>query len=463
MYTRSFLLGLLSIIFLGCQSEVIEITEPSNDEALKANSEISSLIKRVTIKDGSIDNIIDYANCITIKLPVTVIANGVELIINTEDDYELIEAIFDKSDNDTDALKIIFPIEIILSNYTKIKVKNDDELKMFTKECAGENKIDDDIECLDFIYPITLSIYETSNQIAKTISIENDEQFYKFIDIMNSSNVVQINFPIKVLLYDGTEKTINNMTALKNIIEESNNICDEDDDFDFEDDDCFDCTEEKITTLLLSCSWIVDKIKINGIDHTELYNKYNFVFAENGTVKASNLVNTYNGTWVILKSNDKIVVKIFIQNFPDFSFNWILYEIEDNNEIDLRFEDNRLEFEKTCIKEKINLEKILNEETWFISYYKDKGEIKTNNFTDFKLDFKQDYTVTATNGSTVVNGTWSVEYDSGKLELELDFNGKIPLNQIEKNWLVIDVLNNKIELKDTESNNEDSKLIFEKI
>ena len=235
MYARIFFLSLFLIVSTSCQNEIIDIIQPSNDDVLKAGTNVTKLIQRVVTKDGSKDNIIDHANCITIQLPITVVVNGIELIIKTEKDYELIESIFDESDVDVDTLKIIFPIKIILSNYTKIEVKNDDELKIFTDECKGENEVDDDVECIDFIYPITLSIYDSANQLAKTLSIGNDEQFYKFIDNIKDFNIVQINFPIMIVLYDGTKKIINNMNTLEDVIEGAKDVCDEDDDNDFDD------------------------------------------------------------------------------------------------------------------------------------------------------------------------------------------------------------------------------------
>lgn len=235
MYARIFFLSLFLIVSTACQNEIIDIIQPSNDGVLKAGNNVTKLIQRVVTKDGSKDNIIDLANCITIQLPITVVVNGIELIIKIEKDYELIESIFNESYVDVDTLKIIFPIEIILSNYTKIEVKNDDELKIFTDECNGENEVDDDIECIDFVYPITLSVYDSANQLAKTLSIGNDEQFYKFIDNMKDFNIVQINFPIMIVLYDGTKKIINNMNTLENVIEGAKDVCDEDDDYDFDD------------------------------------------------------------------------------------------------------------------------------------------------------------------------------------------------------------------------------------
>lgn len=463
MHAKRLFFNLLIIVLISCQNEHIEVIEPSDNEVLKANSAVTNLIKRIATKDGSPDNIIDFSNCIHINLPVTVIANGFEIHIKSEDDYKLIEAVFDKSDDDNDTLKIIFPIEITLSNYLKIKVNNETELRKFTDECKGENEIDDDIECIDFIYPINLSIYDSSNQLAKVVIIENDEQFYKYIETIGNTNIVQINFPIQVILYDGTKKNLANLIDLENIINESKDICDEDDDYDFDDDDCSNCTTDKTIALLLSCSWTVDKIKTNGVDYTDLYSNHEFEFKENGILKVTKNTDTYNGTWEVTRENEMIIVKILTPNLPQFSSNWILYEIEEDNEIDLRNGENRLEFEKTCISKKNEVQNILNDGIWKITYIKESNEIKTNLFTNFKFDFKEDFTVVVTNGTTIINGNWQVIYDSGDLSLKLDFNEVDPFDQIEDTWLIINILMNKIELRNDEDSSSDSILIFEKL
>jgi len=159
-----------------------------------------------------------------------------------------------------------------------------------------------------------------------------------------------------------------------------------------------------------------------------------------------------------------IFVDINFDNFPDFSFKWMLYEIEDNNEIDLRFEDNRLEFEKTCIEDKIELVNILNEGTWLVARFNDKGETKTSNYNDFVLDFKEDFTVTATKGDDIVEGTWAVIYDSGKLKLELNFGETIPFNEFNEDWLAVNIQNARVEVNNLDdSGNEESNLVFERI
>lgn len=341
-------LNLFLVGFISCQKEISQTIQPNQNEVLIANAVVTALVKRTVTNDGSKDNIIDNASCISIKLPVTVVVNGVSLSIESEADYNDIEAIFDEFDDDDDQLNIVFPIMIILSDFSQITISNSEELEGFVDDCGGENEIDDDIECIDLVYPISFSIFDSANQLAQTVTVLGDEQFYKFIDDIESYDIVQINFPIKVLLYDGSEKTINDMDALENAIEEAKGSCNEDDNNDYNDDDCNDCTKEQISQLLVTCSWIVDKLEINGIENTDKYTDFLFTFLQDGTVKAKSNGNEIMGTWSTESVDNVILVKINFNNLPDFSFNWILYEIEDSNQIDLRIEENRLEFEKKC-------------------------------------------------------------------------------------------------------------------
>lgn len=338
-----FLVGLIA-----CQKEISQTIQPNQNEVLIANAAVTALVKSTVTNDGSKDNIIDNASCISIKLPATVVVNGVSISIESEADYDDIEAIFDEFDDDDDQLNIVFPIIIILSDFSQITINNSEELEGFVDDCGGENEIDDDIECIDLVYPISFSIFDSANQLVQTVTVLDDEQFYKFIDDIESYDIVQINFPVKVLLYDGSEKIINDMDALENAIEEAKGSCNEDDNNDYNDDDCNNCTKEQISQLLVTCSWIVDKLEINGIENTDNYSDFLFTFLQDGTVKAKSNGNEITGAWSIENVDNVILLKINFNNLPDFSFNWILYEIEDNNQIDLRIEENRLEFEKKC-------------------------------------------------------------------------------------------------------------------
>lgn len=343
-----FFLSLFFVAFISCQNEITQIKEPAQGETLKVNANVTNLVQRTVTKDGSKDNIIDNASCLQVQLPLTVTVNGLEVNVNSEDDFEIIEAIFDEFDDDSDHLEIFFPIEIILSDYSKITINSHDELEALIEDCGAENEIDDDIECLDFVYPISFSMYNSENQLIETVKTENDEQFYKFIDALDDNDIVVVNFPISVILYDGTERIIENMELLENVIEEVKDACDEDDDNDFDDDDCDDCSQDQLSQLLKTCSWIVDNLEINGIELTAQYTNYKLFFLGEGVLKAINNGNEIFGTWKVESSSNGILLKINFATLADFSFAWRLYEIEDDNEIDLRFEDHRFNLEKNC-------------------------------------------------------------------------------------------------------------------
>ena len=67
--------------------------------------------------DGSVDDIMDDADCFSVDLPVTVLVNDLSITINTLSDLQLIEDIYNEFDTDEDSLEFSFPITIILYNY----------------------------------------------------------------------------------------------------------------------------------------------------------------------------------------------------------------------------------------------------------------------------------------------------------------------------------------------------------
>ena len=474
-----FLLLSLSIfiVFISCQSEINSIEQSSESETLNAASGVATLVQRTVSQDGSKDNIIDKASCITVSLPVTVSANGVEITVENESDFELIEQVFDEFEDDDDILEIAFPIVITLSDYTEITVNNIEELQNLASECKGENEIDDDIECIDFVYPITLSKYDANSQLIETIVVNNDMQFYALLNHLGDGNIISINFPIIMKLYDGTEEIINNMEEMGNLMKDAEFMCDEDDDNDYDDDDCMHCTENQISELLQTCSWNIHKIIINDIDKTAQYTDFTFTFLEDGTVKTIIAGEYIYGTWELSTSQDGMgmgnqsqagkYINIYFEGYPDFSFNWMVYGMNDDNEIDLRVDQNRLTLEKVCDNNnegKTELMNILNEGTWLVANFNDKGQSETTNYNDFVIDFKNNSLVTATKENNTIEGSWSVFYENEKLKLELNFGESMPFNKFNENWLTVDVKSTRVEVNNLDdSGNEESNLVFERI
>lgn len=303
MITNSKLLVLIVflMIFMGCQKEVIEVINPPPKDVITAQSAVVDLIKKTTLKDGSFDNILDRASCTSVMLPVTVIVDSMVIEIDSVEDFEIIEAIYDEFASDTDELFFIFPIHIILADHSELTINNEDQLEDIIKDCI-EDGADDDIECVDFVYPIIARVFDTNNQLAEVITISNDKQWYEFLSALNDETLVGIGFPISLALFDGTELSAADNDELETILEANGITCDEDDDNDFDDDD--DPADPALAAVLLNGEWRINSFVRNSIDETTDFAGFAFTFIANGTAEADNGITQISGTWEIQTEDD---------------------------------------------------------------------------------------------------------------------------------------------------------------
>ena len=323
---------IIALFFLGsCQEEVIEITNPDNSSTINSESPLADLVQKTSMKDGSVDNILDNTSCSTVVLPVTVIANGIEVVINSEEDYKLVERIFDESETDDDELEFIYPIKVILSDHAEVTVNNDDELEDLLKDCV-EGGFDDDIECLDFIYPLNISIYDAANQVLDVITITNDEELHDLFESLEDEDFISFNFPLTLLLLDGTVVIVNDNDALEDLIEDEADDCDEDDDNDYNDDD-IDDTELK--AILIEGEWAITYF-FDDIDETASFNGYTFTFFEDESAIAKKDGIETEGHWESYGDDGSLEIEL---NFGSES---PLDELEEDWGV-VSFSDTRIE------------------------------------------------------------------------------------------------------------------------
>ncbi|WP_438962315.1 hypothetical protein [Nonlabens sp.] len=344
-------LGIVTLL-VSCNNEEDLTASPSAQERITANSVIADLMSKTASNDGSFDNIIDNASCLSIQLPVTVTVNGTILTINNTNGYQDIEDIIDLFDDDVDSVIISYPVTVILPDFSTVVVNDHTELAALSANCSDDNELDDDIECIDFQYPITASIFNANNDLINTITINNDNEMYQFIDDIDDYAAVTINFPITIILADGTMQTVNNIQELEDEIELAEDSCDEDDDNDFDDDDCENCTTSDLENLFADCNvWMVDGLEINDTDLEDNYDNYTFTFNNDGTITVTDNTNVFNGTWTANGTGSNIIFTINITGLPDFNNAWNLHEFEresDEAEIEFRLGDDELEFESDC-------------------------------------------------------------------------------------------------------------------
>ncbi len=113
-------------------------------------------------------------------------------------------------------------------------------LRISIGDGKSENDItnDEPIECIDFVYPFSVSAFDSQTELITTVSFENDDSLNLFLIDLNDNDVVNINFPVVLVLSDGLEISTNNLSELEEVIEIAiNDDCDDDDDDDDDNDD----------------------------------------------------------------------------------------------------------------------------------------------------------------------------------------------------------------------------------
>ncbi len=438
------------LLFTSCQEETLELTQAAQEEILVAKSDVSELMKQTATNDGSIDNIIDRSNCFNIVLPVTVNVNGLEVIIDTKEDFKVIESIFDEFEDDDDLLDIIFPITIVLNDYEEITIQNKTELQRYREMCKGENEDDDDIECVDFRYPIVFSVFNQDNNLLNTIRVLNDREMYNYINRITENDVIGINFPIVLTFLDESILTINNLSELEEALKNAINSCDEDDDNDYGDDDF---TLERLNKLLVMCPWIVNNIRRNNTNLSDNYREYAMLFKEDGTVKVrARNGDLITGSWKTRMTDRGALIKLEFDSFVDFTLEWIVYDI-DRGKIKLFTQGgNHIILEKKCDivfdHSKERIKNILQECFWRIARLRINNFDKESQYIGTPLKFNNDGTVKLRIQGELVNGTWDIlEADAGFV-LQMSFNNRPDLNLY---WLITQLEFNKLKLENQNS------------
>ena len=315
---------MLLFILGGCQDESEEITLPPSDEVILPNSPLVDLVKKIALNDGSPDNILDNSSCFSLVLPVTILANGQELRINSEDDFELVERIFDEAENDDDTLRIFFPVTIVLANHTTMVISYQEALEDIVDECS-EGGNDEDIECIDFKYPITFSFYDSDSQVPGVPTVNNDEELFELFDGFANGQFISFKFPITVMLWDENEVVVNDNNQLEDLIENAIGDCDEDDDSDHNDDDIDDAA---FVAVLTSGEWRVNYF-FDQTDKTAAFENFVFTFAADGTALAADDTSSLNGTWKSYGDSGVIELEFDFEEEPplnDLLADWELVE-----------------------------------------------------------------------------------------------------------------------------------------
>ncbi len=408
---------LLIFIFLAllvttsCQDEQSDLENPNNEETLEPNSALVNLMRNTTANFGAYDDVLDNASCFSIELPVTIVISDITITIEAESDLEELEELLSSFNVEDDAPEFLFPITIIFSDYSEITIENEEQLESFINQCDDEDEV---IECVDFQYPISFSVFNSEFDIIDTVIVENDEALHNFLEELEDDDnalIVSLNFPVTLEFANGENVEVNSNQELANAIASAQNDCDEEDE---------ECTEEFVSGLLVQCPWDFS----NG---TDAYDNYKLVFNEDGSLEIPEGMATsaIGGAWSLSSTNNGLILTFSeLTAFQeDLGGEWLIVGCSDD-QIEIVRGDMTIELEKDCEGDTdcsvVEVNENLQDCLWEIAAYSSFPE-----FQGIDLSFNSDNTFSISQSGNTYNfvSYWSLSVvgEYSYLVLDSDF------------------------------------------
>lgn len=225
---HTFLLILLVLTLSRCNESQVNLTPIDENLVFTTQTDGATLIENITLNDGSIDNILDNASCIQLQLPIDVTINNQLLTVQSQNDIDDILNEFLKNPFLEFNVGFQFPISVISAEHSVIKINSQSELETLRNSCV-ENGNDLDIECIDFRYPLSVATYDRLNQIADVTTVNRDSDLFFLLRESSDEDLLGFEFPLTMITTEGNEFMVSDNSRLFDLIENSVNICDEND------------------------------------------------------------------------------------------------------------------------------------------------------------------------------------------------------------------------------------------
>ena len=195
--------------FTSCQKD-IDI-DTSTEDTNNSESVFTSRAERVSLLDGTIDDILDNTPCASVILPVTITLNSVVTTLMTEAEVLAL--------GPDDIISFQFPIDFITNEYNTIRIDTNQDLQNLQLSCST---ITEPVTCMDFNYPI--EIFTVSNNQSQNIfTLSSDQELYEFLQNLQSGDFYNFNYPLSVTINQSIVQTVNNDSEILTLIEECSN------------------------------------------------------------------------------------------------------------------------------------------------------------------------------------------------------------------------------------------------
>jgi hypothetical protein len=283
---KNYILFLIIVLFGGfnsCQKE--DNNQSTTTQNLTKASTLTSLVSRVCQYPTYKDNVIDGTSSFAVLLPVTVTVNATIVTLLDSNYYQTIKDIKNEYSTDDDVIHFSFPIRLKYKNYQEVVVNTQEQYDNFFASSSSDDDFNE-IECIDFNFPMVINTYNSVTQTPNTITITSNSQFFNFIGSLSVDDIYNIVYPLSLTNSNGENNVYTSNTELQAGIE---NVI----------DDCNDdgSGNTSLSDIIVNGTWRISSFIDDGEDETYEYNGYNFTFSSNGSVVAIKNTTTINGTW----------------------------------------------------------------------------------------------------------------------------------------------------------------------
>jgi hypothetical protein len=205
-----------------CQNESFS----ENTEALSRGSQLTNVLRSMSVNDTESDNVIDSTGCFKVKLPATVTVNGQQVVVAEVSQYDDIAAILNESQEDQDIISFVFPITVQNRDYDETVVNNQDEFDVMINSCdTTVESIGDD--CVSLVFPVTVYTYNSGFQMQSTYVVNNNKELHVTLLNLGANEYYSIGYPVSLKVNDGAGITVNNNNEMLEAINDALQGCEQ--------------------------------------------------------------------------------------------------------------------------------------------------------------------------------------------------------------------------------------------
>lgn len=281
---EAILIIIASFFVISCEVEETVIKNAPTDN-LVSNVTLTDKLLRMVQSPTAIDDIIDGSSCFAISFPFTAVANGIQVNLQDESDYQQVRNIQNESNSDVDTVVLQYPVTVVYTDYSEATITSQQEFDEIVANCNGSIEL----SCMTLSYPVGIKSYNSKNQLAESFNLGDKKAVYELLRNLDKYDALVLNYPIIFNAPDGTALAIENNELLETEIDDYTDECQAA--LNPEPDPVF-------ADVIVQGTWYISYFFL-VTDQTADYADYDFTFTSDGSCTVTGGSELILGFWAV--------------------------------------------------------------------------------------------------------------------------------------------------------------------